>query len=301
MHATPRSRFRQPWLIVTLAAIGVIALAVGVVHFAPASCGPAGAQAAGAAQATLERVAGKPTAGVAVYYDPAQAQDRCSIEPLARDGLYASVSSARYQDGVVCGAYLDITGPLGAIRAEIVDMCPGCGASELDLSPAAFARIQAISRGTAKIGYQLARDPALPGPLGVRVAPGSNAGSLAVQILNHGNPLSGVQVDGHPLTPRGDGYWTAARGAGTGPFNVLVADADGNTAVLTGITLRPGVIQQTGILMYGQPASPTPVPSPGPVPQRASVGANPTPSTVIPTTPASTSVIASTSATCEAT
>ncbi len=283
MHATPQSRFGQPWLIVTLAAIGVIALAVGVVRFAPASC-------------ATERVAAGPTAGEAVYYNLAQAQDRCSIEPLARDGLYASVSSARYQDGAVCGAYLDITGPLGAIRAEIVDMCPGCGASELDLSPAAFARIQAISRGTAKISYQFARDPALPGPLGVRVAPGSNAGSLAVQILNHGNPLSGIQVDGHPLTPRGDGYWTAARGAGTGPFNVLVADADGNTAVLTGIGLRPGAVQETGVLMYGQPAGPTPVPSPGPVAQRASVGANPTP--VAATTPA-VSPSSTTSATCE--
>lgn len=277
MHATPQSRFRQPWLIVTLAAIGVIALAVGVVHFAPTSCKALPLVRATAAGATLERVASGPAAGLALYYNLGQAEDRCSIEPLARDGLYASLPAAQYRDGTVCGAYLDITGPLGTIQAEIVDMCPGCGASQLDLSPAAFTRIQALARGTAKISYQLARDPALPGPLGVRVAPGSNAGSLAVQILNHGNPLSGVQVNGHPLTPRGDGYWIAARGAGTGPFSVLVTDTDGNSAVLTGITLHPGAVQQTGVLMYGQPASPTPVPSPGPVPQRVSVGANPTP------------------------
>jgi expansin (peptidoglycan-binding protein) len=297
MHATPQSRFRQPWLIVTLAAIGVIALAVGVVHFAPASCGKVSSRGVNAnlPPATLERVASGPAAGLALYYDLGQAEDRCSIEPLARDGLYASLPAAQYRGGTVCGAYLNITGPLGTIQAEIVDMCPGCAASQLDLSPAAFTRIQAMARGTAKISYQLARDPALPGPLGVRVGPGSNAGSLAVQVLNHGNPLSGIQVNGRPLTPRGDGYWIAARGAGTGPFNVLVTDTDGNSAVLTGITLRPGAVQQTGVLMYGQPPSPTPVPSPGPVPQRASVGANPTPPPA-----ASTSAAPITTGTCKA-
>lgn len=284
MHATPQSRFRQPWLIVGLAAVGVIALAVGVVHFAPTSC----------ATVFFRGVNTNPSDGEAVYYNLAQAEDRCSIEPLARDGLYASLAPAQYRGGAVCGAYLDITGPLGTIQAEIVDMCPGCGDDQIDLSPAAFSRIQAIPRGTAKISYQLARDPALAGPLAVRVAPGSNAGSLAVQILNHGNPLSGVQVNGRPLTLRGDGYWIAARGAGTGPFNVLVTDADGNSAVLTGISLRPGAVQQTGVLMYGQPAAPTPVPSPGPVPQRVSVGANPTPSTVV----ATTATAASTKGTC---
>lgn len=291
MHATPQSRFRQPWLIVGLAAIGVIALAVGVVHFAPTSCATlpaahatADGQAADAAGATLERVAGGPVAGEAVYYNLAQAEDRCSIEPLARDGLYASLSPARYRGGAVCGAYLDITGPLGTVQAEIVDMCPGCGADQIDLSPAAFSRIQSMPRGTARISYQLARDPALPGPLAILVAPGSNAATLAVQILNHGNPLSGVQVNGHPLTLRGDGYWIAARGAGTGPFSLLVTDTDGNSAVLTGIMLRPGAIQQSGVLMYGRPTAPTPVPSPGPVPQRISVGANPTPSTAVATT-----------------
>ena len=35
MHATNRARWRAPWLAVALAAIGVMALAIGVVQFAP--------------------------------------------------------------------------------------------------------------------------------------------------------------------------------------------------------------------------------------------------------------------------
>jgi expansin len=255
MHAPPHSRFSKPWLIVTLAAIGVIALAAGVVHFAPVSCAA---------------VTSAPAHGTAVFYNPAQAEDRCSIEPLTRDGRYVSLPLAQYQGGAACGAYLDVSGPHGIVRAEIVDICPGCAATELDLSAGAFAAIQATSQGTAPVSYQLARDPALPGPLAVRVGAGSTAASLAIQILNHGNPLSGVRVDGQPLAPRADGYWIARHGAGGGPFTVRVADTAGHDALLTGITLRPGAIQQTSVLMYGA-AMPSPVPSAGPVVQRASM------------------------------
>ena len=288
MHATPSSRppsrLGAPWLIVVLAAAGVIALAVGVVHFAPGSC--AMPRPAGAVQADPERAdpeladpeladpeladAGPaPGSGEAVFYNPVQAEDRCSIEPLAADGLYASLPAWQYGDGAECGAYVDITGPLGTVQAEIVDLCPGCAADQLDLSTAAFARIQHPAAGTARITYQLARDPALPGPLAVRVGSGSSAGSLAIQVLNHGNPLSGVQVNGRTLTSRGDGYWVAADGAGPGPFQVDVTDALGNNAVLTGITLRPGALQQTSVLMYSPPApssTPPPQPSPAPAP-----------------------------------
>jgi expansin (peptidoglycan-binding protein) len=173
---------------------------------------------------------------------------------------------------------------------EIVDMCPGCTSSQIDLSTAAFGSIQAQSLGTARVGYQVARDPALPGLLAVRVEPGSNPGSLAIQILNHGNPLSGVQVNGRPLRLRPDGYWIAGNGAGRGPYTIRVPDAAGNDAVLTGITLLPGALLQTGVLMY-RPAAPgpspqgpspqTPVPSPGAGVQQGGTPAAPATSAVV--------------------
>jgi expansin len=306
MHATPSSRppsrLRAPWLIVMLAAVAVIALAAGVVHFAPGSCAmprlanaaiQAGRAGAGGGRASRGRAdpgladpgladpGPVPISGEAVFYNPGLAEDRCSIEPLAHGGLYASLPTGRYGDGADCGSYLNITGPLGTVQAEVIDMCPGCTADQLDLSTAAFARIQQMSAGTARITYQLARDPALPGPLAVRVGSGSSAGSLAIQVLNHGNPLSGVQVDGKPLNLRSDGYWIAADGAGPGPFQVQVTDTLGNNAVLTDITLRPGALQQTSVLMYNPATAPPPqpVPSPAPPPPSPSVVAQRVPAT----------------------
>ena len=277
MHATQRSRFRMPWLIVAFAALGVMALAVGVVRFGPSSCpsahrptfppGPPTLDA-GTAMAVLAAGDPGPALAVAFYYDPARAEDRCSLAPLARDGWYASLPSGQYRGGALCGAYLNITGPLGTVQAEVVDTCPGCAANQVDLSVAAFTQTQRPAAGTARISYVLAHDPALPGPLAVRVGPGSTATSLTVQVVNHGNALASVAINGKALSLRADGYWIAPGGAGPGPYQVSVADQDGHTALLTGIVLRPGALQQTGTLMYGgtTPSQPQPSPAPAPAP-----------------------------------
>jgi hypothetical protein len=122
MHATPPSRFRAPWLIVTLAALGIIALAVGVVHYAPSSCAMPALTAAPPRAAAPLRLAAPPgdpapSLGEAVFYNAGQAEDRCSIEPLTPGGLYASLPAGQYRNGAECGAYLDITGPRGTAQA----------------------------------------------------------------------------------------------------------------------------------------------------------------------------------------
>jgi len=105
-------------------------------------------------------------------------------------------------------------------------MCPGCSASQLDLSSAAFAPHPAFRQGHR--GGQL---PARPrsraaGPLTVRVGPGSTSDQLAVLVLNHGNPVSAVTVDDATLALRGDGYWIGP-GPGPGPFRIRITDVLG--------------------------------------------------------------------------
>jgi expansin (peptidoglycan-binding protein) len=298
-------------MLVALAVLALAVIAVGSLHLVTASCAEitAGAAAngpepaagleqaagvapgAGAAPAAPAAPADGPASAEALYYNPQAGVDSCSLEPLAAGGWYVSVPAGQYQAGAACGAYLDITGPHGSIQAEIVDHCPGCAASQLDLSSTAFARIQPLASGTAAVSYQLARDPQLSGPVAVRVGPGSGLGSLTIQVVNHGNPLARVQVatqqdtarDGSAqhgpwtsLAPRADGYWVAASGVGAGPFDVRITDALGNQAVLTRIRLSPGALQRTSVWLYRHTAptspspspsatpSPSPTPSPGP-------------------------------------
>jgi hypothetical protein len=232
--------------------------------------GPAGPAATGplAARPALARSV---IEGHAVFYDPGQAPGSCGLGPFPAGGWYASLPPRGYASGRACGSYLDVYGPAGTVRAEVVDVCTGCAAGTVDLSRAAFARIASPRRGTVAVSYQAAVNPPLPGPLTLRITTAGRTGTLAVQVINHGNRLSSVAA-GRPggrwerLAPDADGYWTgplhpgrpgtrpagggtaaALAGGGRGPaapgrISVRVTDVAGHQVLLTGISLRSAVL-----------------------------------------------------------
>jgi hypothetical protein len=157
------------------------------------------------------------TQGRAFFYNPGSGQGTCSFGLLPADGLYVSLGAPQYAAGAACGSYLDITGPAGTVRAQVVDNCPGCANGGIDMSAAAFRRVANPSSG---------------------------------------NPLASVAVRTagrfrwQPLTLSPDDYWAAPSGAGPGPFQVQVTDMFGHRVVLTGIRLAPGSLQPTRVLMY---------------------------------------------------
>lgn len=117
-----------------------------------------------------------------------------------------------------------------------------------------------LSQGIIPVSYQTMVNPALPGPLTVRVKEGSSQYWLALRLDNHGNALTRVQVTGsdggtHDLSPTDYGYWLAASGAGPGPFRVQATDDQGHTVTLSNIVLTPGSVQTTSVMMYGAAAA----------------------------------------------
>ena len=147
-----------------------------------------------------------------MFYDPGQAAGSCGLGPFPAGGRYASLPSRSYASGRACGSYLDVYGPRGTVRAEVVDVCTDCAAGTVNLSRAAFARIADPRTGMVAVSYRTALDPPLPGPLVLRIAVAARPGALAVQVINHGNRLSSVAA-GWPggrwqrLAPSADGYW----------------------------------------------------------------------------------------------
>lgn len=185
----------------------------------------------------------------------------CSFPERAPDGVYAGISAAEYGQADRCGSYLDIQGPRGQVRAEIVDRCAGCGPGVINLSPVAIARIGGLSTGTLPIDYTEVRDP-LPAPrLSYRVKPGSSADRLGLLIDGSGNPIHDVtlQVTAHgpwlPLTRGVDNYWSAT-GTGPGPFDATVTDVYGRRVQLSGIALLPGRGRLTDTRLYPGAAGP---------------------------------------------
>ncbi|GAA5815515.1 hypothetical protein MFLAVUS_009027 [Mucor flavus] len=53
----------------------------------------------------------------------------------------------------LCGKKITAHGPDGSITVTIVDTCPGCAIGDLDLSPAAFAKIADMDRGRVPVSW----------------------------------------------------------------------------------------------------------------------------------------------------
>ena len=264
------ARSVRPWLWASLIAVTVIAAAVWAVRPDPTGCRTA-ASDAGPRPATVsmprtpvsqripitERV-DPPVLAQARYYtfSPDVA---CSFPDLPPDGYYVGVPTDEYDGSAACGGYVDLYGPLGSVRAQIVDHCPGCGAHQYDLSAAAFARIADPGSGVAQIGIGRVHNPPPSPDLVYRIEDGSTADWLGIQFTDTGNPLSRLEIrpmaggDGHTLTRRTDNFWTIS-GAGAGPFTALVTDADGHQVVVPGIVVDPGRSQHTGRSLYTLPA-----------------------------------------------
>jgi expansin (peptidoglycan-binding protein) len=287
-------RVRWPWL-----GLGGVAVIIAVV-VAVAAVGQAGGRACAATVSAGGTVsagrtgagtvsAGGTGAGTATHY-VLSGTGNCSYPSPPADGLFVALSPSEYDGAAACGSYVDVTGPDGSVTAEVIDQCPPCATGHVDLSEAAFARIAPLSAGLVSVRYRTVADPALAGPISLRVKEGSSPYWLALLAQNTGNPLASVQVEGRSggwqnLTRADYNYWLAASGAGPGPFTVRLTDSAGHQVTVPGIALEPGVVQDTGTPMYGAGAAAAPV---APAPATTASTPTPAPAARRPRAPVST-------------
>ena len=249
----------------------MVALAVGISQATAApACASVLMPGTGAAAVT-GTAAGAQTSSEATHYELAPGgMGNCSYPSPPAGQLYVALSPSEYGGSAACGSYLQVTGPDGSVTAEIVDQCPECQAGHIDLSEQAFAEIAPLSAGLVPVTYHTIVDPPLPASLSMLVKTGSSAYYLALLPINNGNPLASVAVSQgsggwQELSRTTYGYWLASGGAGPGPFSVRLTDSLGHRATVHGITISPGVVQSTGVSMYGAGAA-APVATAAPAP-----------------------------------
>ncbi|MFG2082735.1 expansin EXLX1 family cellulose-binding protein [Micromonospora tulbaghiae] len=237
---------------------------------------------------------GATRSGKATFYDSEGAGGNCSRPGAPADRMYVALGPGEYASGASCGGFLDVTGPRGTVRVQVMDQCPECAPGHLDLSAEAFARIADPVQGVVKVSYRAVVNPRLPGPLTFRMKEGSSQWWFAVLVGDHGNPLRSVEVRQNGswrAAQRQDyNYWLIESGAGPGPYEIRVTDVYGHRATATGIRMLPGQVQRSKTRMYGTNAatpkptpkkpSPTP-PSPTPSPSATT----PVPAPAAPTEP----------------
>ena len=178
--------------------------------------------------------------GIATYYS-ATGEGACSFAPSPEDLLVAAMNAEEYKNAAVCGAYVQVSGPKGAITVRIVDLCPECKAGHLDLSQEAFGRIADLPLGVVPITWQVV-SPSLSGPISYHFKEGSNPWWTAVQIRNHRNPIAKLEYfspDGQwvPVPRTSYNYFVQTNpGMGPGPYTFRVTDRYGNSLVDPGVS-----------------------------------------------------------------
>lgn len=172
--------------------------------------------------------------GEGTYYN-ATGAGNCGFPATPDNLMVAALNMPDYANAALCGAYIQVTGPKGAIIVRIVDSCPPCAAGDVDLSREAFALIADLAAGRVPITWQLVSYP-LPDPIVYHFKDGSNQWWTAVQIRNHRNPIASVEYqDGsgnfHVISRTDYNYFVAASGLGPGPYTFRVTDTLGNTLI----------------------------------------------------------------------
>ncbi len=212
-------RGRNRWPLLGLGAGGA-AVAAAVVALAVGISQASGNRACAAVlpEAGLAQQGGLVT-GTATHYD-LRGLPNCSYPSPPADGLFVAMPPDEYASAAACGGYLEVHGPDGSVRAEVIDQCPDCGPGHIDLSAAAFSAIAPLNAGLVNVTYQFLASPSLPGPVSLRVKEGSSRYWLALLAMNTGNPLASVAVESESgggwsdLARASYNYWVAQSGAG---------------------------------------------------------------------------------------
>jgi expansin (peptidoglycan-binding protein) len=177
--------------------------------------------------------------GYATYYTEANGDGNCMFGPSPNDLMVGAMNESDYAGSAICGATVAIQGPRGTIAVRIVDRCPGCSPSSIDLSPLAFSRIADLSLGVVPITWRLIAAN-VQGNIIYHFKDGSNQWWTAVQVRNHRYPIARFEYRNTQGTwtrvPRESyNYFVASPGMGPGPYTFRVTDVYGATLVDTGI------------------------------------------------------------------
>lgn len=181
--------------------------------------------------------------GYATFYN-ANGAGGCMFDSSKTDLMVGAMNPFDYDGSQICGAGVNVTGPNGSIAIRIVDLCPGCGQGDIDLSPEAFAEIADTALGRVPITwYVMAAN--VTGPILYHFMQAASRYWLAVQIRNSRYPIYSMEY----LSPSGGwnnigraeyNYFIVPGGLGVGPYAFRVTDIYGHVLVDSTIALNPG-------------------------------------------------------------
>ncbi len=154
----------------------------------------------------------------------------CELDGFTGKFSYASINEKDYNNGLMAGAYLKVTGPKGTIGVVVTNTTSGeegcLGLSKEDLN-----RIYDATEG-GKVTWKVAALPTEE-PLQFKFKQGSSEYWCDIQVRNHRYPVAKLEVKQNgkyvELPKQKNNYFRASEpGLGAGPYTIRLTDVFGH-------------------------------------------------------------------------
>lgn len=188
--------------------------------------------------------------GFATYYDGGYVGGCAMLDPISKDDYWITAMNIfDYDNALLAGAYLEVTGELGTINVLVTDLLPEGQKGDLDLYIDAFPLIAPAIKGKVPVTWKIIPlDSAENAPIFFKFKEGSSPFWCAVQVRNHRYPIakmeyldeSGEYVE---LTRRHYNYFESDN-MGAGPYTFRITDIYGSVIIDENIPQVPDGITE---------------------------------------------------------
>ncbi|CAI6333321.1 unnamed protein product [Periconia digitata] len=214
---------------------------------APSSA-PAAAPAPSAApvEAVKEETSAAAVKGKATFYGGNVSGGHCSFTGYTLPSNLFGTAFGGNWDASQCGSCVAVTGPNGkTIKAMVVDQCPECDVTHLDLFETGFEQIGSKSAGIIDISYtQVPCD--ITSPIVLKNKEGTSPYFFSMQVVNSNVAISKLEVstDGgaswKATTRQPYNFFEISGGSGKDTVDVRVTSVGGNTVITKDVSVASG-------------------------------------------------------------
>ncbi len=187
--------------------------------------------------------------GFATYYGGGYEGGCAMLDPVPTTYWITAMNIFDYDNALMAGAYLEVTGELGTINVLVTDLLPEGQKGDLDLYVDAFPLIAPAEKGKVPVSWKIVPlDTAENAPVSYKYKEGSSAFWCGVQVRNHRYPLAKLEyldASGNFVElPRRNYNYFESDSMGAGPFTFRLTDIYGAVIVDENIPFTLNEIQQ---------------------------------------------------------
>ncbi|KAL5337157.1 RlpA-like double-psi beta-barrel-protein domain-containing protein-containing protein [Aspergillus crustosus] len=192
--------------------------------------------------------------GKATFYGGNVSGGTCSFTDYTLPSHLTGVafSGEAWNDAAECGSCVSVTGPDGnSIKAMIVDECPECGPTHLDLFQSAFSSLAPLSEGIIPISFTPI-PCSISSPLYLKNKEGTSQYWFSIQVVNANEAIQSLEVstDGgntwQGTTRTFYNFFENEAGFGVDSVDVRVTGVSGGVVVVKDVGVVSGETYEAG-------------------------------------------------------